>query len=171
MEAAFTRADYMRLPEGFPAQLIEGCLVREPAPTFNHRCVQMRLSSTVAALVGSRRAVMAPLDILIDDLNIYQPDLVVFARPQSMDTDEVEIPILAMEILSPSTEGRDRNVKTRRLLGAGVREVWLIDPREATIEIHTVNGVREASGAGEASSRVVEGLRVVPAELFAPDAP
>ena len=30
----FTRADYDRLPEGFPAQLIHGWLVRDPAPSY-----------------------------------------------------------------------------------------------------------------------------------------
>ena len=33
----FDRADYMRLPEGFPAQLIGGFLVRDPSPVTGHQ--------------------------------------------------------------------------------------------------------------------------------------
>ena len=53
MEAAlFTRDDYMKLPEGFPAQLIDGELVREPAPTYNHQRTVGRLYLVLCRLVG-----------------------------------------------------------------------------------------------------------------------
>ena len=43
MAALFTRIDYNRLPQGFPAQLIEGAFVEEPAPTYGHQNVVGRL--------------------------------------------------------------------------------------------------------------------------------
>ena len=38
----FTRADYMALPEGFPAQLIRGQLIKEAAPTPWHQVLVNR---------------------------------------------------------------------------------------------------------------------------------
>ena len=51
--AKFTRADYMRLPEGFPAFLLRGELVREAAPTWGHQAfvqgIAMRLERVARA--------------------------------------------------------------------------------------------------------------------------
>lgn len=167
VDAVFTRADYMQLPEGFPAQLIEGCLVREPAPTFRHQSLKGRLHLQLHAVVGDRRVCMAPLDVILDELNVFQPDLVVFPEALPLDTEEVPVPVLAVEILSPSTADRDRGVKARRLLAAGVREVWLVDAGEGTIEIRTTDGGDLHRDDRPARSRAVSGLEIVPTELFA----
>ena len=37
METRFTLREWMALPEGFPAQLFDGQLVREPSPTYGHQ--------------------------------------------------------------------------------------------------------------------------------------
>ncbi len=51
MQALFTRADWEALPEGFPAQLVGGQLLREPAPTYGHEDVRMRLLRRLMPLV------------------------------------------------------------------------------------------------------------------------
>jgi Uma2 family endonuclease len=40
-----------------------------------------------------------------------------------------------VEVLSPSTESRDREAKAKRYAAFGVREMWLVDPRERSIEV------------------------------------
>ena len=77
MTPAFTRADYDRLPEGFPAQLIEGCLVKDASPLPGHQGVGGVISKTLERLVGPRRVFMAPLDVPIDEINVFQPDVAV----------------------------------------------------------------------------------------------
>ena len=81
MTQSYTRAHYELLPEGFPAQLIEGQLVREPAPTFGHQRLAFAIGESLKRLVGPRRMAIAPVDISIDEFNVYQPDLVVFRHP------------------------------------------------------------------------------------------
>ena len=71
------------------------------------------------------------------------------------------------EVLSESNRRLDRKVKAGKYLAAGVREVWLADPQRETVEIRTVDDRRVCRGLEEARSQVVEGLLVVPAELFA----
>lgn len=167
VDAVFTRTDYMKLPEGFPAQLVEGFLVREPAPSFEHQTLKGRIFVALHARVGDRRVVAAPLDVVLDELNVFQPDIVCFAEPLPLDTERVPVPILAVEILSPSTRTRDRGVKTRRLLAAGVREVWLVDPRAATIDVCTTGGTRVFREEDEAASHVVRDFTLTPNALFA----
>ncbi len=70
------------------------------------------------------------------------------------------IPILAVEVLSPSTAARDREQKTAIYLRAGVREVWLVDPDSHAIEVHTAAGVRRLAPAEFAESAVVPGFRL-----------
>jgi len=43
-------------------------------------------------------------------------------------------PDLAVEIISPGSEGRDRVTKLRYYLSVGVPEYWLIDPQDRTIQ-------------------------------------
>ncbi len=169
MDAVFTRSDYMQLPEGFPAQLIEGCLVKTPSPTYGHQFFLGRIYLRLTALVGERCVVMAPCDIPLDDLNVYQPDVVVWAEAPRLDVkqDDNPLPVLAIEILSPSTEVQDRRVKTRRLLAAGVKEVWLVDPRRRRISVACIREPREAVGEDVVHSQVIDGFSLAPADLFA----
>ena len=82
------------------------------------------------------------------------------------DAHDVGIPHVAMEILSPGTERRDRQVKTMRMLEAGVQEVWLIDWRAKAVEIHTRKGQRRFTGDERAESAAVEGFALLPNVLF-----
>ena len=66
-EARFSRADYMRLPEGFPAELLDGLLVKEPSPAGWHQVLVGRIHATLHPLVGHRRAVLSPIDVFVDE--------------------------------------------------------------------------------------------------------
>ncbi len=164
----FTRTDYARLPEGFPAQLVNGCLVKEPAPTYGHQVFLGTLYSQLVSLVGRKRAVMAPCDVGIDEFNVYQPDVLVLDDIPSFDVHDVGIPLLAIEVLSPSTARRDRDVKRRKFIAAGVAEVWIVDPVSRTVEVHSKSGRTVAAGNDVARSTAVSGFDVVPNVLFAP---
>ena len=163
----FTRADYDRLPEGFPAQLIHGWLVRDPAPTYGHQSLQMELVALLLPLVGRGRLVVAPSDVGIDDYNVFQPDFLVLRSPPKRTARDVGIPLVAIEILSPSTAKRDRGVKRRGLLAAGAAEVWIVDPDTETVERYDAGGCFKAKGTEAVASNAVAGFSVVPGQLFA----
>lgn len=173
MPALYTRADYDLLPEGFPAQLVEGQLVRDPSPIFGHQRTALRIARQLAKLVGDSRMGIAPIDIALDDFNVYQPDVVVFRQnvEYEANSDDIGIPLLAVEVLSPSTARRDRLVKRTRMLDAGVDEVWLIDRDAGMVEIYDRTRYRDvprrATTTDRVESAVVQGFSLVPAELFA----
>ncbi len=169
MESLFTRADYARLPEGFPAQLIGGILVKEPAPTYGHQTLVGRLRDALVSVVPRDLVVISPTDVAIDDHNVFQPDVVVLREIPPLDASEVGIPLVAFGVLSPSTASRDRGVKRSRLLRAGVEEVWLIDAEERAIEVW--RGDTEVVNASEretVASRVLPGFQLTPRTLLAP---
>ena len=59
------------------------------------------------------------------------------------------------------------SVKTRKLLGLGVSEVWLIDRERGAIEIHRTDRVQHFQGSEAADSEAIAGFQLIPAELFA----
>jgi len=166
MVSLFTIADYQDLPEGYPAQLVEGQLVREPAPTYGHGRIASEIHAQLVRLVEPSLVLSSPADVAIDEHNVFQPDVLVLRERPADDAQYVGTPLLAMEILSPSTASRDRTVKKTRLLGLGVAEVWIVDPASKSIEIHTSEGVRAYRGVDEAPSGAVQGFALTPATLF-----
>ncbi len=168
MAAPFTRADYARLPEGFPAQLIAGILVKEPAPTYGHQALVGRLRDALVLVVAPDLVVVSPTDVAIDDHNVLQPDVVVLRSVPPLDASDVGIPHIAIEVLSPSTARHDRGVKRRLLLEAGVEEVWLLDPKRRTIEVWRDTGATRVLGSERAVSSAIAGFELMPAVLFAP---
>ena len=166
MPPPFTRALYDRLPEGFPAQLVDGALLHDPAPMRGHQALVGALFLAVAPLVGLQRAFVSPVDVPLDDLNVLQPDLAVWDAPPPLDHREAEIPCAVFEVLSPSNRLLDRKVKAGKYLAAGVREVWLVDPEDETVEIRSREHRRVHRGSDEARSAAIEGFAVVPAALF-----
>jgi len=165
-QALFTSADYARLPEGYPAQLVEGCLVKDEAPTYGHQRTQSRLHAALTRLLDPDLVLVSPADVVLGAHDVYQPDLVVLRKAPPLTQRNVGIPLLAIEILSPSTARRDREVKTKHLLEAGVEEVWLVDPDDGRIELHTSAGVLQARGRKTLASDAVQGFAIDPDELL-----
>jgi Uma2 family endonuclease len=156
----------MRLPEGFPAELVDGELIKEPSPTYGHQRLVQQIFLELHRIVGPERVVISPMDVFIDDQNVLQPDVLVVRDPLPRDAPEVGIPVLVVEVLSPSTADRDLKMKTRIYLRAGVEEVWLVDPESESIEIHTSTGVVSVGPDEAAASRVVPGFALTARSLF-----
>lgn len=73
----------------------------------------------------------APCDVFLDDLNVYQPDLLYVARESKSARIEIRgimgAPDLVVEILSPASAGLDRRKRAHFAKG-GTVEFWQIDP-------------------------------------------
>ena len=98
----FTVADYLTIPPGFPAELVQGQLVKTPSPKYGHQRLIIKLIARWIPLVGEDRLVPAPIDVYIDDHNVLQPDLAVLETPLSPEVERIGIPILVVEMVSPS---------------------------------------------------------------------
>ena len=166
MTILVTRKDYEALPEGAPFELFDGMLVKQPSPRYGHQRIQSEIIARLHTLLGPARAVPGPVDVLVDELNVFAPDIVVLDDVPGDDAQYVGVPVAVFEVLSPSTRDRDRAHKTKRLLGLGVREVWLVDPRDRCIEVATMDGVVRYEGSDEARSDAIDGFRLYPAEIL-----
>lgn len=166
-ETCFNVDDYLRLPEGFPAELIRGRLVKSPSPVWGHQALVTMILARLLPLVGTARAVPSPIDLFVDRLTVLQPDVLVVREPLGRRVKRARDPQLVFEVLAPKTGKRDRGEKTSLYLDHGVDEVWLVDPRPETIEIRRPTGAETFRGDEVATSRSLEGFSVIPNELFA----
>lgn len=76
--------------------------------------------------------------------NDYEPDLVYFNANKSKDFQKSQwkfpVPDFVVEILSYSTEKRDKGIKFEDYAVHGISEYWIIDPDDESIEQYLLNG-------------------------------
>ena len=101
--------------------------------------------------------------------NDYEPDLVYFgpekAKKLLPDTMKFPVPDFVVEILSESTERRDRGVKFEDYASHGVQEYWIIDADEESIEQYLLASdgnykLKLKMSSGEISSAVIQGFTI-----------
>ena len=153
-QAPSTYRDYLNTPDDVRYQLIEGQLIREPAPTTTHQTVLVNLAVLLAPFVkgnGLGRVFAAPTDVYLSDTNVVQPDVLFVSAARAHLITEHDVhgaPDLAIEIASSSTERRDRQVKREIYARHGVSEYWLVHPVHRTVETFRLeNGRFVATGS------------------------
>ena len=166
----FTQADYEKLPEGFPAQLIRGELVKEPAPVPYHQALVQDLYERLEQTAGRERVLFSPVDTFLDEHNVFQPDLLVLPEGARISPGDrrVPLPVLVVEVLSPSTAGKDRREKREEYLAAGVSEVWLVDPDSRSVTLWDRSGSRTVRDDERLRSTILPGFELSPAGVFYP---
>ena len=167
-ELRFTRADLDLIPEELRVELIDGQILKMTFPTVEHQEIARRVVFALAREIGEERVLFGPVAFTIDDYNSLGPDVVAFAEGEAPGpaAKDLSRAALIVEVLSPSTASRDRQVKSALYLGAGVGEVWLIDARKRTVEIRTSRSGR-VIGAGEtAVSEALPGFSLRVGDLF-----
>ncbi len=125
-----TRADLDAMPDdGHRYELIDGALIVTPAPSVGHQFSVGRLHLLLAAACPADMVVLfAPLDVALAADTVMQPDLLVAHRTAFTARDLPSAPLLAVEVLSPSTARIDRTLKRSRLEVSGCPSYWIVDP-------------------------------------------
>ena len=138
----FTVDDYMTTPEDKRCQLLDGELILAPSPTSRHQRILRRLSAALDQFITENalgEVWFAPLDVVLSDYDVAQPDLLFVSSSRAEIITEANIrgaPDLVAEILSPSSTQYDRGYK-RTLYGrSGVQEYWIVDPEDRTVEVY-----------------------------------
>ncbi len=159
----WTVEDYLQLEEGLLAQLIDGELIMSPASKPKHQRVLRELYNILYDLDLNGELFFSPIDLYINHKNVLQPDLVLVSDSHKHIVTERGIegaPALVVEVVSPSNGFLDRNTKKRKYLELGVKEYWIVDPGNQTLEIYTDDADRPflyLAGEGMVSSPVLAG--------------
>lgn len=140
----FTYNDYLLLPEERRYEIIDGELFMVPAPLTHHLKITRNLFKPIDNYVESNQigeTLFAPVDIIFTKTDIVQPDILfILNENMTILTDEnvQGAPDLVVEILSPSSIKRDRELKMKLYSFFGVKEYWIADPDECTVEVYAL---------------------------------
>ncbi|HWB16744.1 MAG TPA: Uma2 family endonuclease [Vicinamibacterales bacterium] len=132
--AKLTYADFLSFPDdGQRHELVGGRHYVTPSPMTKHQRVAGRMLVALDAYLsatGLGEAFIAPLDVLLSDHDVVEPDVFVILAGQDILTDKhvVGAPGIVIEIASATTRRRDRGVKRNLYDRTGVREYWMVDP-------------------------------------------
>jgi Uma2 family endonuclease len=108
--------------------------------------------------------------------NDYEPDIVYFAPAKAVKIEPTQMrfpaPDLVVEVLSESTEARDRGVKFRDYAAHGVSEYWIVDTAVRTVEQYVLPGgeenyvLHEKLAHGSVRSVAIEGFELELDRIF-----
>lgn len=137
-----TYADYLTWPDGDRWELIDGePHAMTPAPSLKHQRAISRLAYLLEAALEGQPCVafVAPVDVVLADDTVVQPDVIVVCDSSKLQTHRVVgAPDLVIEVLSPSTGLRDHKVKRDLYERHGVSEYLLLEPEARFAERFTL---------------------------------
>lgn len=171
--AAYTVDDLDAMPDdGRRYELIDGTLIVTPAPSGWHQLAVSRLLVALSTTCPSNLVVLvAPVDVRLAQDTLIQPDVLVIPR-FTVDGVIETTPLLAVEVLSPSTRRYDLTLKRARLEAAGCPAYWVVDvdqPRLTCWELREGRYVEVADVQGRQRADLAQPFpcRIVPADLIA----
>jgi Uma2 family endonuclease len=172
-------ATYTEETPGRTIQLIAGEVVVNQ-PGRPHQRALFELVYTLGAWakeVAGRGEVSLPLDVRLDEENVYAPDLLWYAEERLAGLGArgpYPLPDLAVEVRSPSTWRYDVGVKRHVYEQRGLRELWLVDTearsvlvyRRSTAEATAFDVSLELERDDTLSSRLLPGFALPVAAVF-----
>lgn len=139
----YTEDDYYSLPEEVRAELIEGQIYYQAAPSRIHQKILMSVSKTIANYIdikgGPCEVYPAPFAVKLreDRKTIVEPDISVICDPKKLtDKGCIGAPDWIIEIVSPGNSSHDYIRKLNLYADAGVREYWIVNPMKKSVYVY-----------------------------------
>lgn len=172
-----TYADYLKIDGNNRYEIFNGELLTVPAPSTDHQEISRNIGSLIWSFVkqkGIGKVFNAPVDVVFDDDEVFQPDIVFIktGNQHIIKKSAIKgIPDLIVEIVSPSSAFYDMVEKKEVYRKYGVKEYWLVFPDEKVIEIFILGkeGYVEfckSKKKGMIKSNVLEGLEIDSKDVF-----
>lgn len=177
--------EYLELVESSDQryELIDGEVFLMASPSFRHQMLVNEISWHLNNYFRNHKCspLTSPLDIKLqgyapkfkEDPNVVQPDIMVICDPGNVVENKYQgVPELLVEVLSPSTKKRDLILKLNLYLKSGIREYWIVDPKNTKITQYIFTEDRDLEAVNDLhpdkvlKSDYFEGLSVQLAEIF-----
>ncbi|MFX3625103.1 MAG: Uma2 family endonuclease [Ectobacillus sp.] len=177
----YTFQDYIKWDEGERYEIMDGELVMLATPTRKHQGIVSFLTTSFNMHFHGNKCKVYPAPFSVrfseaDDYdhadNVFEPDISIVCNKDQLDEYGCKgAPSLIVEVLSPSTAKNDRVKKYNSYQKFGVKEYWIVDPVNETVEVYVLeDGIYQrwnAFGIEDAiSSKQFEYLEVSAEDLF-----
>lgn len=148
-ELGYTYADYLNWDDDERYELIDGEPYMMSPPLRIHQKVSGELFAQLHSYLDGKQCEVyhAPFGVRLfeeegdrpeDVTTVVEPDLVVVCDPNKLDDRGCKgAPDLIIEILSPTTRRHDRVIKQALYQRAGVKEYWIVNPEDKTVQVLT----------------------------------
>ena len=137
----WTAADLAAIDDdGHRYEIVDGALLVLTPPTRRHDWVAFRLAALLDAAAPPGLYAYGPGAVQLGR-SLRAPDVVVVRRdPASRTTaaDAAQDVVLAVEVLSPTTETSDRVTKPFEYARGGIEHYWLLDPEGPSLTVHVL---------------------------------
>jgi Uma2 family endonuclease len=174
-EVRYTWADYQGWDDNQRWEIIGGeAYLMSPSPAWRHQKMVTEMSGQMFPYFKGKpcQLLLSPMDVVLSEADVVQPDLLVVCQPSQVKRTHIEgAPALVVEILSPSSAGRDRREKLMLYARAGVKEYWIVTPWPSLVEVLLLEGdryvVHKVHGKDDTlESPTFPGLRLTLADVF-----
>jgi Uma2 family endonuclease len=150
MNKTYSYADYLTWQFKERVELIKGKIFKmSPAPNRQHQSISSNLHGFFWSYFRkhSCQVFAAPFDVRLPVHNnneqqytVVQPDLCVICDEHKLDKQGcVGAPDLIIEILSPGNTKHEMDQKFDLYQEAGVKEYWLVEPKDKVVFVYTLN--------------------------------
>lgn len=123
-------------------ELVWGVVREPPSPFAPHQLVTTRIAALLDEHVRTHDlgvVLVSPMDVVLDaeEALVLQPDVMFISHDRSaIVRDFVRgAPDLVVEVTSRGTARYDREAKVKWYAHYGVRECWLVDPEQRTVNV------------------------------------
>jgi Uma2 family endonuclease len=134
-----TANEFLQLPETTqPTELINGVWTIAPSPVSNHQRLTFRIAKLLDESSQSGEVMIAPMDVYLDEENIFQPDVFWLADDSQCEERDGYFhgaPELVVEVHSPATAKTDKQTKFTACEKHGVIAYWMADPAGHILEV------------------------------------
>ncbi len=133
----YTEDEYLALEEAAEgkSEYVDGEIRPRPGGTADHATISMSLGAGLCAALRGRGCLVMSSDVKVRAAGeMYYPDVSVTCGPRqyySGNRTVITNPLLVAEVLSPSTEGKDRGEKFRNYLAVEALAVYLLVSQDA----------------------------------------
>lgn len=125
-------------------ELLDGKIIAmSPRPAVNHNRVAGNVFWIFRTYLNKRKCVPFDdgTDLYLTDKDRFVPDMMVVCDRNKIKWNGVHgAPDLVVEVLSPSTAKNDRGHKMRVYAKCGIREYWIVDPANRSVEQYFLDG-------------------------------
>ncbi len=167
---------YALVHEDHKVEFINGEIVFQSPVRKAHWLVSTRLASRLNSYVEENKLGIVGVEKVMITLsrNDYEPDICFFSSEKAKSfTDEqmrFPAPDFVVEILSDSTEERDRGIKMRDYAAHKIPEYWIINSKEKTIEQYWLKDkhyeLHQKVAEGKITALVIKGFSIALSDLF-----
>ncbi|GAB3494700.1 hypothetical protein GCM10027341_11160 [Spirosoma knui] len=142
----------------------------KPMPTLNHAYVQANLIVELKTRYRKTHTFLSELNLSMPERPDAVPDIAIYPKLE-IDflhdvTSMTDMPLTAIEIVSPSQSDAEILAKFERYFNAGVTSCWLVMPSFKAISVYSEIGKYQFFTEDKVLSDVVTGIEIPLSEVF-----